>query len=137
MIVCDHCHGNTELPLPLECNPVGLASANDITTPSDKKPATEETSPREINREPSPDRELDSTVEKDVDNLLHNISVEDLMSGSEEESSDELKGLTVDMILDDDTASDIPTLQEVQPNDFTLSKQEFDTFVASSDEELC
>ena len=91
-----------------------------------------------MNREPSPNRELDFTVEKDVDNLLHNISVEDLMSGSEEESSDELKGLTVDMILDDDTASDIPTLQEVQqPNDFTLSEREFDIFVASSDEESC
>ena len=117
-----------------------MATAKDVTTPpSNEKLSTEEASPREVNGPPSANRKLDSTIEKEVDNLLHNISVEDLLSESEEETSDELKGLTVDMILDDNDTSVTPTLQELlwHSNDFTLSEREFNTFIASSDEESC
>ena len=139
LICCNCCHGNAEWPIPVECNPVGAASTKGVTTLSNKKPSTEETSPREVNSRPSPDRKLDSIVKKEVDELLHDVSVEDLLSESEEDTSDELRGVTVNMILDDDTAPATPTLQELpqQPNDFTLSEREFNIFVAGSDEESC
>ena len=127
----------TEWPIPVECNPVGVNSAKDMTTPSNKKMSIGQTSPREVNGQLSADRKLDSTVQKEGKDLLHNISVEDILSEPEEETSYELKGLTIDMILDDgSTSSTLPDLSQ-QSNDFILSEREFNTFIASSDEELC